>query len=335
MKNRWFTLVLSFPFLSGAVALLPLDASGAAEKEIRFGMIGLDTSHALGFTRLLNDPSQPDHVAGGRVVAAFKEGSPDLESSTKRIDGYATELATKYGVKLCATVEAMISEVDVVLVESVDGRKHLAQAKAAIAAGKPVFVDKPLAGSLRAGIELLAAAQAAQVPVYSSSALRQAPEITGLTAEQRKDLRTAIAWGPAEIEPHHPDLFWYGVHGVEMLYAMLGDGCQTVARIYTPEGDIVTGVWPGGRTGVLSALRNGSYVFGYRAILGKSSLGGDIKTSYVPLVKSIVEFARTKKSPVSARELLEVLAFMEAADESKRQGGKPVSVAEVIKANGG
>ena len=51
---------------------------------------------------------------------------------------------------------------------------------------------------------------------------------------------------------------------------------------------------------------------------------------YRPLVVEIVRFFRTGKPPVAEEETLEIYAFMEAADESKRQGGKPVTLESVL-----
>ena len=44
----------------------------------------------------------------------------------------------------------------------------------------------------------------------------------------------------------------------------------------------------------------------------------------------ICRFFKTGKPPVSMVETLEIYTFMEAADESKRQGGKPVNMEDVF-----
>ena len=75
-----------------------------------------------------------------------------------------------------------------------------------------------------------------------------------------------------------------------------------------------------GRTGY------GSTVFGTKAILPGGGFDG-----YEPLIVEIVKFFKTGKPPVSAEETLEIIAFMEAADQSKRQGGCPVSIENVMK----
>ncbi|MFM8360818.1 MAG: Gfo/Idh/MocA family oxidoreductase, partial [Verrucomicrobiota bacterium] len=126
----------------GLLAGLVLRLAGA---DLRVGLIGLDTSHVTAFTEILNNPQAKDHVAGARVVAGFRGGSPDIESSWSRVGEYTRTLQEKHGVKIYDTIEELCRNVDVVMVESVDGRPHLEQARTVIAAGKPLYIDKPVA----------------------------------------------------------------------------------------------------------------------------------------------------------------------------------------------
>jgi predicted dehydrogenase len=317
--------------LLGTLLVCAATALGA---ELRIGMIGLDTSHATAFTKLLNDAADPNHVPGGKVVAAFKGGSPDIESSWSRVEGYTKELQEKYGVKIVDSIEALCAEVDVVMLESVDGRPHLEQAKPVFKAGKPIFIDKPMAGSLRHAIEICRLAKAHKAPCFSSSSLRYYPGLVELKNTDAGKVRGAISTGPAPYEPHHPDLFWYGIHAAEALYAVLGPGCESVARTTTPDSDVVTGVWKDGKFGTVVGLRNGAApyrvtLFGAKAVVDQKP-GGD----YAPLIREVMKFFQTGVAPVSLDETLELFAFMEAADESKRLGGGPVRIQDVLKKNG-
>lgn len=320
-----------------ALMLLPVAlASAIAAPDLRVGMIGLDTSHTVAFAKVLNDPAAPGHIAGAVVTAAFRGGSPDMpEKSFNRVAGYAAELAAKYHVKLCDTIDEVLAQCDVVMIESVDGRAHLEIAKAVFPSGKPVFIDKPLAGTLAQGIELARLAQKYHVPYFSASSLRYAEAVTKLPTAKRTAIRGAMTFSPCEIEPHHPDLFWYGVHGVEMLYALLGAGCESVARVHAPDGDVVTGRWADGRIGIFYGHRGTKAEYGFKAILANGVASEDFKADYVPLLREVITFFQTRRAPVSPDEMIEVLAFMEAADESQRRGGTAVPLAEVIKANGG
>jgi predicted dehydrogenase len=313
-----------------AASMLPLSTLTAAE--LRVGMIGLDTSHVVAFTKLLNDPNAKGHVPGAKVVAAFKGGSPDIESSASRIDKYTAQLQQDFGVKLYDSIEEMCRHVDAVLLESVDGRPHLWQAVPVILAGKPMFIDKPMAGSLGDGIAIFKLAERHKVPVFSSSSLRYSRKAQEARSGAVGRVTLAETTSPAGLEPHHPDLFWYGIHGVETLFTVMGSGCETVERRTTEDGKIeVVGTWTGGRTGIFREAKG--YTGKVKGDKGEMELGGS--EGYAPLVVEIVKFFQTGKSPVPREETIEILAFMEAADESKRQGGKPVSVRDVLQRCGG
>jgi hypothetical protein len=299
--------------------------------DLRLGMIGCDTSHATAFTAALNDPNAKNHVAGAKVVAAFPSSSPDIESSYTRVDEYTKTLREKWGVKIVGSIEELCADVDAVLIESVDGRPHLAQARTVIAAKKPLFIDKPIAASLKDTLEIYRLAREAGVPVWTGSAYRYYVTMQELKAANVGDIRAAISYGPMHLEPHHTDLTWYGIHPTEALYTILGQGCQSVSRTSTEDTDVIVGTWSGGRTGTLVGLRTKPLphkvtVFGSTAVAEQKSGGDD----YGPLIAEIVKFLQTKTPPVAVEETIEMFAFMEAADESKRRGGAPVKLGEVL-----
>ncbi len=321
-----FTAILSLFAMS-----LPAYLAAA---DLRLGMIGLDTSHVTAFAKLFNDPTDPNHVPGGKVVAAFKGGSPDLESSASRLEGYTKQLQEKFGVKIVGSIDELCAQVDAVLLESVDGRPHLEQARPVFKARKPLFIDKPLAGSLSDAIEIFRLAREHNVPVFSSSSYRFYHSMAELKKTDVGSVRAAISYGPGPTEPHHPDLFWYGIHPTEALFTVLGTGCESVVRTTTEESDVVTGVWSGGRVGTLHAVKKGPaphkvMVFGTKAVAEQKGSG-----DYAPLVREIMKFFQTGVAPVSAEETLEIFAFMEAADESKRLNGQVVKIRDVMKKHG-
>jgi len=304
-------------------AILIFCAIPAAAATLRLGIIGTDTSHVTAFTEILNDESSPDHVPGGQVVAAYKGGSPDIESSATRVDKFADELRTKWKVRFFTNIAEMCRNVDAVLLESVDGRVHLAQVRAVIAAHKPVFIDKPLASTLEDAREIDRLARAAGVPWFSSSSLR-----FGEIAETMKfaDATGVETWGPGPLEPHHQiDLAWYAIHPIELLYALMGPGCEEVSRTYTPDADVIVGRWKDGRIGTVRALRPysdyGAVVFRPKQILESPSRPAD---SYRPLLVEVMKFFETGQPPVSNQETLEIFAFMDAAQRSKDEGGRPM-----------
>ena len=298
---------------------------------MKIGIIGLDTSHCTAFTQILNDASAPNHIPGAEVVAAVKTFSPDVEWSRSRVEEYTGTMRDKFGVLLVPTIEELCDAVDCVMIESLDGRAHLAQARPVIAAKKRLFIDKPIAGTLRDAMEIFRFAKDADLPIFTSSAYRFYPSLLELKQAPIGEIRSVISYGPAHLEPHHPDLYFYAIHPTEALYTMLGSGCETVARTSTPDTDTVVGTWSGGRTGVLHGIRTKPLphkvtVFGTENFAEQK----EEPLNYAVLVREIVKFFQTGVPPVPAEETLEMFAFMEAADESKRRGGQPVKLSDVV-----
>jgi hypothetical protein len=274
---------------------------------------------------VFNNPAHPQHVPGARVVAAYKGGSPDVESSYTRVDKFAEELRTKWQVEFVDDIATLCSKVDGILLESVDGRAHLAQARQVIAAKKPMFIDKPLASTLEDAREVARLAKAAGVPWFSSSSLRWSEAAATM---RFPDLKGAITWGPGPTEPHHYlDMSWYAIHPIEMQYALMGPGCVEVTRASTEGADVVTGRWKDGRIGVVRAMRPSG---GYGAVVfrAKETVQSPPKmtSSYTPMLKEIVKFFQTGTPPVPNEETLEIFAFMDAAQRSKESGGKPMAL---------
>jgi hypothetical protein len=299
-------------------------------KPIKVGIIGLDTSHVVAFTQAMNDKNAEGDLAAVEVVAAFPGGSPDIPSSRDRVEGYTKQLR-EMGVQIVDSIDELLPNVDAVLLESLDGRPHLEQARPVIKAGKPLFVDKPVAGTLADAVAIYRLAREHNVPCFSSSSLRFSPGILGIRHDERVgDVLGCDAYAPCSLEEHHPDLFWYGIHGVETLFTIMGTGCESVSRTQTDDGELVVGVWKGGRVGTFRGIRAGKSDYGALVFGSKGIVPGGSYAGYQPLVVEIAKFFQTGKPPVSAEETLEIYAFMEAADESKRQGGAPVTIATVM-----
>ena len=319
-----------------AIVAAALTPALTQAQNIRAGIIGLDTSHAIAFTKLLNAKTpQPPELMGVRVVAAYPQGSKDIESSTKRVPEL-TQQVKDQGVEIVSSISDLLDKVDVVFLESNDGRPHLEQVLPCLEAGKPTFIDKPIAGTLADAIRIFEAAAKTHTPIFSSSSLRFGKNTQAVRQGSIGKVITADTRSPASLEPTHPDLFWYGIHGVESLFTTMGTGCLSVKRGTTDDGKIqVTGTWDGNRTGIFresSDTRKG-YAGTATNAEGKSADVGGFD-GYQPLLNQIIHFFRTGVAPVNADETLEIYAFMEAADESKRRNGTKVSLAEVMaKAN--
>ena len=330
MKRRTF-------IKTGTIAGVGLMTSGLSfgngmqepvKKGFRVGIIGLDTSHATAFTQTFNKEDASPEFGGFKVVAAYPQGSKDIESSVSRVPKYIEEVK-KWGVEIVNSIPELLEKVDLVLLETNDGRPHLEQAIPVFKAGKTVFIDKPVAGTLTDAFAIYQAANDYKVPVFSASSLRYMTNMDDIVKNQSVGkILGACSFSPCTLEPTHPDFFWYGIHGIEALYTVMGTGCQTVSRVHTSGTDVVTGVWEGDRIGTFRGLRAGrqgygGYAFGEKGI----NLLGD-SAGYDPLLKEIAKFFQKGIAPVSAEETLEIFTFMEAADESKRRNGATVSLTE-------
>jgi len=301
-----------------------------APPPIRVGVIGLDTSHAPAFARLMNESKDDPSVTGCKVVAAYPKGSPDIKSSTDRVPEY-TRIYQDMGIEIVDSIPALLEKVDCVCLETNDGRPHLEQVLPVLKAGKACFIDKPIAGSLTDAVAIFEASKHYKTPVFSSSSLRYVPGAIDARAGKFGEILGCDAFSPASLEKTHPDLFWYGIHGVELLFTTMGTGCETVTRAHTDGLDVVVGIWQGGRIGTFRGIREpGKGGYGGRAFGTKQNADLGTYAGYKPLVVDIVKFFKTKEPPVAEAETLEIYAFMEAADESKRQGGVPVKLADVL-----
>ncbi len=308
--------------------------SKSIEEKIRIGIIGLDTSHAPAFAKLFNAENTDSALMGFKVVAAYPQGSVDIKSSVDRIPEYI-KLVQQYGVEVVDSIKKLLSMVDVVLLETNDGRPHLEQAREVFKAGKPVFIDKPVAGSLKDAVTIYKEASEKKIPLFSSSSLRYMKNVIAVRNENKiGKVLGADAFSPATLEAHHPDLFWYGIHGVEVLFTVMGVGCETVTRFQTEGADVVVGKWKDGRLGTFRGTRNGKHDYGGTAYGTEGNLNLGPFDGYDALAVKIGEFFKTKVSPVDARETLEIYAFMEAADESKRNAGATIRLEDVLKNSG-
>jgi predicted dehydrogenase len=303
-------------------------------RPIKVGMIGLDTSHVVLFTTLLNNPKATGEMAGVKVVAAYPGGSPDLPLSRDRLKGFTDQLRAA-GVEIVDSIEALLSKVDAVMLESVDGRPHLKQAAPVILAGKPLFIDKPAAASLADVIAIFRLAKQHNVPVFSCSSNRFGSQIQAAKRGEGKigRIRGCDVFGPCQSLPHHPELYFYGIHGVEMLYTLMGPGCTSVTCVGTPQAFVATGAWKDGRVATYRGIRPGGgagdfggTVFGDKGAATVREGGED-----QALMRELVRFFRAGKPPVGADETIEIFAFMDAAEQSASQGGRSVSIADVVK----
>ena len=300
---------------------------------IKVGMIGLDTSHAVAFTRIFAALRDRVDVPAVEVVAGWPHSVPDNPASHTRVAGFTQTLRSEFGVRIVDSIEELLPLCDAVMIESVDGRTHLEQARPVLRAGKPLFIDKPLAASFEDARRIVELSRETGTPFFSASALR----FTTAYQEIRNDpalgeIQGCMAWSPCVLESNHPDLYWYGIHGVDPLFMIMGPGCEEVWRVATGDFDLVAGRWADGRIGTFRGIRRGAGAFGI-TVWGMKEMRhspAKLPNLYEGLVIEIARFFRTGKAPVTPEETLELFAFMTAADLSKARGGAPVKLSEVM-----
>ncbi len=292
----------------------------------RIGIIGLDTSHSVAFTKSLNANPQNPIYDGYKIVAAYPFGSKDIVSSSERIPGY-TEDVKKLGVEIVDSIQALLSKVDFVMLETNDGRLHLEQAIEVFKSGKPTFIDKPMAASLKDAKSIFKEAEKYQIPIFSASSLRFSTGMQEVRQGKIGRVMGADTYSPMKFEKTHPDLFWYGIHGVEMLFTIMGTGCVSVQRTISDDQEVCTGVWADGRIGTFRGIKTGKQEYGGTAFGKTGILQVGPYNGYDPLLIKIIEFFNTGIPPVDQAETLEILAFMEASDTSKNKKGSRVNLA--------
>jgi len=300
------------------------------QNELKIGLVGLDTSHVVAFTKLLNDSSSEYHVPGGTIVAAFPGGSPDFDLSINRVEGFTSQLRDEYGIEILDSPEAVAQKCDAVFLTAVDGRAHLELFSRIAPLGKPTFIDKPFTVSSADAKAIVELAREYNVPIMSCSSLRYAQPVSDLFAQvSREEIRSVDACGPMALQESQNNIFWYGIHTVEMLFAAMGKGCE---QVYAAPGDgyeLLTGVWKDGRVGSVRGDHAAQLKFNLTLYTTAGAKSADAythaKPPYAGLLERVLPFLQGGESPIDIEETLEIMRFIEAANES-RESGVPVKL---------
>jgi virulence factor len=289
---------------------------------IKLGMLDFDTSHVVEFAKRLHHKvaDKEQWVDGAEIVVACPGESRIMP---ERIPGYKKEIE-KLGIPLVDKSTDMIGKVDGMLIESQQGGVHWERARPFLEAGLPCFIDKPFTCSLADAKKLAALAEEKKVPIFSSSSLRYAPDLVQFMADPKHGrVLGAVAYGPASLHDLNPGLYHYGIHAVEVLYTLMGPGCQRVTCTHERDADVVTGQWKDGRLATVRGVRSGKADYGCLVFTEQRVQAVSIGTAYIyrELLKKIVEMFETKKSPLDIAVTVEIVAFIEAALKSGQNHG--------------
>ena len=289
---------------------------------VKLGVLDFDTSHVVEFTKRLNHVGikEDQWVDGAKVVI----GCPgESKIMPERIAGYTEEMK-KYGVPLVENLADMIGKVDGMLIESQEGTPHYERAKPFLEAGIPCFIDKPFTCSVDHARKIVDLAERKKVAVFSSSSLRYAQELVDFMKDAKHGkILGAMAYGPASEHERNPGLFHYGIHAVEILYTLMGPGCDRVSCVYDKGAEVTTGHWKDGRIASVRGIRDGKGDYGAVAFTEQGVMRVPIGTSYIyrDLLKQIVEMFKTGKSPLDPAVTLEIVGFIESARKSAMNHG--------------
>lgn len=298
---------------------------------LRLGIVDLDSSHSVEFSRRFNHAGvdREQWVDGAQVVAGWTGGSV---MAPERISGFQSELES-IGVDIVETSEQLMEQIDGVLVLSLCGDCHLERARPFLEAGIPTFVDKPFACSVNDAEEIVKLAQENQTTLLNSSALRFSQEVQQAATQNQQLGRTngAITYGPAKRADGNPGLFHYGIHSVELLFELLGSGCETVSTTWSEEAEVVTGVWGDGRIGTVRGNRTGVTSYGFVAYCEDGVISETVSTrfAYRNLCREIVRTFESGQPSVSHESNLDVVRFVLSSLQSERSGGQPVSLRDI------
>jgi len=292
---------------------------------IRLGILDFDTSHTVAFTTRLNQTGvgKDQFVDGAKVVIGCP-GESKLDPG--RIPGF-TDQMKKLGVPLVEKPTDMLGKVDAMLIESLDGTVHYERARPFIEAGLPCFIDKPFTCSTDDAKKIIELAAKKKVPIFSASSLRFAPDVVEYVADSKHGkILGCVAYSPCSLSPipdRNAGLYHYGIHGVEILFTIMGPGCQRVTSTHEKGVDVATGTWKDGRVGTFRGIRDGASGYGFIGFAEKGMKAVTVGTSaiYRELLKQIVETFKTGKPPIEPTVSLEIVAFIEAANKSGANHG--------------
>jgi hypothetical protein len=290
--------------------------------DIRIGMVGLDTSHCTAFADIINNPAHLYHLPGAMITHGFPGGSAAFSQSHTRVDKFTMDLATKFHVEIVQSLEEVAENVDAILLESCDGRQHLEQFRILAPFKKPVFIDKPFACSLADAKKIANLAKQYQCPIFSASSLRYSAGITDFKGTE--DVAGVVCHGPVEILSDYPGYYWYGIHLAEIIYRYMGRGCE---RLQTAKGelfDITTCRWDDDRAAVMIGYRGLQY-HGWGGIIytnhqATSVQAVDTPPAYMFLLQEVLKFFKTRVSPVSPDEMVEITSFLDSVNQSRDSG---------------
>ncbi len=329
-------------WLSCCALVLLLFTGVQAAEPVRVGVLGLDNYQAVEYARQFNNPKAEGDFAGLKVVAAYPIGSPEIADSLEGLAKWREQIQ-KSNVELVDSIDELLKRVDCVMIMSLDARDHLKQATPVLKARKRLFIGRPMAANLAETAEIFRIAKENNTPVWSSSQHRFSPGFSGMRNHPEVgNVLGCDVYGGCPTEPHHTELVWHALHTIETMYTIMGPGCVSVSCAATETANVITAVWGDGRIATYRGIKKGALkysatVFGDKGVSTAGIYGHGVPVAgivpksdkymgYEGIGAQMAMFFKTGKPPVEPSETIEIFKFIEAAHQSKAQGGAVVKL---------
>ena len=281
----------------------------------KIAIIGLDTSHSTELPKLMQDPKTPENlqVKELRTVSCLRFETPF--QNKEGLDA-RQEYLESIGVTVTENFDEAVAECDAIIIAINDPSRHLEYFEKCAPLGKPIFLDKPFADTVKNMHKIIEIANKYKIRFFTSSSLRFDVDLTAVL-ESAPKVHRALIWGPIGKAAAGSDVIWYGCHGFEMLQTVMGNGAEEVSAYQDEAGYVFQIKYADERRGTVELTPKSSYGALLRDDANNSvPVKVTAKVSfYFMLLKAIVRFLNGEQV-VELADAVEVMAMLEAADKS-------------------
>lgn len=177
----------------------------------KIAILGCENSHADGFLKTIRDENLDDIQVLG-VYSCF--------------EGAAERLNEIYGVPVMENYDALVGQLDGLIITARHGANHYKYAKPYLSDGIPMFIDKPITVSEEEAREFMGLLKEKQIPVSGGSSVKHADDIAALKALVASGEKGKVVGGflrmPLDINSEHGGFFFYAQHLVQSVCEIFG-----------------------------------------------------------------------------------------------------------------
>ena len=231
--------------------------------------------------------------------------------------------------QVCASADECSEGVDAVAIVDDGSGEQWRYALTPLRRGVPTFCDKPLAMTAKAAQAIATVARERGTPFMSASALRFVPDVVALAKEVPALGEIHLATAACGNE-----LVYYGIHALELAYAVLGRGAVSCLNVGQPGRNVVRVRFKNGRDLLLLVAEKEWMRAGYQINLygtkGWRTLTPNLADLYWYLLAEFIALVRTRQERVPIEEEVEIIAVLEAGKRSLAEN-REVTLAEVLR----